>query len=163
MGFKPGAAIYNLSFEAPHLRGLEVSARSTTLGKLKSIMDMQYRLDDPNSYTEAFEFFADRLVKWNIEHPEVTEFGDMAGIDALICAKCGLTEDDPMPPNFTSLMCLDPGLVINIIRAWIDAVAGIEVPKGKLTPNGGITEKHLVTLPTEMLPIPNLTTSHGQS
>lgn len=55
MGFKHQAKVYRLVFDDPALNGLEVKARSLSIGELN---------DDE---VRVFESFAKALVSWNLE------------------------------------------------------------------------------------------------
>jgi hypothetical protein len=157
-GYKPNSTIYKLHFESPHLLGLEVKARSTTMAKLRKVMETNVDTKDIETYHDVFKFFAGRIVEWNVLHPEIEE----PTIEGK-CPYCGLTEDTIMPVNFQSVMCLDPDMVIQIIRAWIVAVTSVELPKEINTRAGNETEHLLNMMTTESLPIPPHLKLDGQN
>lgn len=157
-GYKPNSTVYKLHFEAPHLLGLEVSARSTTMAKLRKVMETNVDSRDPETYHDVFRFFAGRIVTWNVLHPEIEEPTEEGH-----CPHCNRREDEELPVSFQSMMCLDPDLVIQIIRAWIVAVTSVELPKELNTRTGNATE-HLSNMrEIESLPIPPQLKSVGQN
>lgn len=154
MGYRPEPKIYNLEFaDRP---GLEVSARSATLGEITyvSALTVNVHEKDEAKRMEVFSFFANKLIKWNIEHPEL----DGA---AIACPACGLLEGAEMPPTVDSMKCLELELIMAIITGWVFAVARVSLPKGMSSNGGGINipedmMRKLETLqnPTP-LPVPN--------
>lgn len=161
MGYQPGKKLYNLQFE--DFPGLEVSASSTSLGKLMHISSLPLDLNqqDEAKRMEIFNFFAERLVRWNIEHPALEEVApeELDGIK--VCARCSLPEGAPMPCTATSLLCLELDFVMRIIIGWTTAIARVSVPKELLLNDGGrnieeammrlVQHQNLSTLPTPNL------------
>lgn len=164
MGYKPERKVFNLEFVA--YPGLEVTARSAPLGELSAAYDLNIKINEPDKEKrlESFKFFADRLISWNLEHPEVTGKATtaVALLDGPVCATCGLKEDEPMPPTVDSMMCLELDMIMAIIIGWINAIAKVSIPKGQSFNDGGtnIPEevmKLLGTLESQTtLPMPNL-------
>lgn len=135
MGYKPAKTVYNLAF-ADH-PGLEIKMRSTSLGKLQSIMETDR--SDITRNTEAqkkfFQMIVDLIVSWNFEHPEVeaadAEFSSR-------CANCGTSEDEPMPVTIASMQCLDLEMIMEIVNAWGIAVMRVSMGKGMNSSVGGM-------------------------
>lgn len=160
MGYKPNNKIYNLSFT--DYPGLEIRAKGTSIGKLQWMQEQRVNLNEEDEAKKlaVFTFFANRIVSWNIEHPEVDP--EDKNTDGA-CIHCGQSEDDPMVPSVQSLMCLDLGFVMGIIFGWMAAVARVSVPKGMSLNDGGqnspeeLLMRQLASLqnPTT-LPTPNL-------
>lgn len=134
-GYKPQRKIYNLEFvDYP---GLEITTRSAPLGELSAAYDLNIKLNEPDKdkRLEAFKFFADRLISWNLDHPEVSN----KAVTYPACAACGLKEDDPMPPTVDSMMCLELDMIMAIIMGWINTIAKVSVPKAMNSNDGGTT------------------------
>ena len=135
MGYKPVRKVFALEFvDYP---GLEIKARSAPLGELSKAYDMNVKINEPDKAKrlESFKFFADRLISWNIDHPEVSEKGND---NYPACGACGLLEDAPMPPTVDSMMCLELDMSMAIIVGWINTIAKVSIPKGQSF-NGGET------------------------
>lgn len=130
MGYKPTAKHYELSFT--QFPGLEVTAKGATLGEIETIQGMNISVNekDPEKRMEIFRFFEKKLVKWNLEHPEVT--GE-------VCADCGLAEDDPMPTTVRSMLCLEADMILQIVIGWVFAIARASLPKEMNLSSGGKT------------------------
>ena len=121
MGFRKQRTIYRLRFEDPSLDGLEVTARSLPLKDFLAINRMTVSAtDDAAKQTEQSELmlkkFAEALIGWNLEDED----------------------GKPVPATHNGLLSQESQFVIEIIRAWMEAVAG--VPKVSATGlNGGGT------------------------
>lgn len=151
MGYKPQHKVYNLEFvDYP---GLEVTARSAPLGELSAAYDLNIKINEPDKTKrlEAFAFFADRLVSWNLEHPEVSN-----STNDPVCAACGLQEDNPMPPTVDSMMCLEIDLIMAIIIGWINTISKVSLPKGMSSNNGEMSIPEELAKKLEMLQNPAL-------
>lgn len=155
MGYKPVRKLYELEFE--QYPGLEVTARSASLGELSDAYDLNINVNnmDKEKRLEVFKFFEDKLISWNIEHPELFDSRQET------CPQCGLKEDEPLPTTSAAMMCLEIAFVMDIIFGWLNTVARVSVPKKGNTSNGGVTipEEVMQQLerlqnPTE-LPVPN--------
>lgn len=149
MGYKPQRKVYNLEFvDYP---GLEVKARSAPLGELSAAYDLNIQINEPDKdkRLESFKFFADRLISWNLEHPEVPP--KAMSLDYDVCAACGLREDDPMPPTVESMMCLELDMIMAIIIGWVSTIAKVSVPKGLSSNNGGTNIPEELTQKLEAL------------
>ena len=115
MGFVYQRATYRLVFEGV-LAGLEVVAKSTSATVYKRISGFANReWTNPPSDEDLVEFdalceaFAGVLVEWNLEE-EVTVKGKPVR--------------KAVPPTLKGLMDQDLQLVLAIVLAWMDAVAG---------------------------------------
>lgn len=131
MGYRPDKKIYNLAFaDRP---GLEVSAKSATLGEITYVSSLTVNVHekDEAKRMEVFSFFANKLIKWNIEHPELDTPGN-------VCSLCGLAEGADMPPTMESMKCLELDLIMSIITGWVFAAARVALPKGMNSNGGGM-------------------------
>lgn len=157
MGYKPNRKLYRLEFE--DYPGLEITATSTSLGKLMHLASMELRLGSgiPESErTELFEFFASKIVTWNVEHPEL----DTTREDGT-CLQCGLAEGAPLPTTLEGILCLDLTFTMSIIIGWMTTLTKASLPKGMSLKNGGIVPEDLMKQLGELqsppkLPTPNL-------
>lgn len=153
MGYKPEKTVYNLEFA--DREGLEVSAKSATLGEIEKVQKLRVDMheQDEAKRMELFNFFSSKLIKWNVEHPDTDDGGP--------CAVCGLLPDIALPATTASMMCLDLDFVMEIIIGWVFAVARVSAPKGMSLKHGesDIPEevrKRLETLQNPVkLPTPN--------
>lgn len=163
MSYKPVTKTYTLEFvDKP---GLLVTAAGATVAEITyaSRLSLNVNEEDDEKRMEIFEFFAGKLISWNIIHPELPVYSPPEPYHRE-CINCGLPEDAPMPPTPTSMMCLELDLVSVIIMGWIFAVARVSVPKGLNSSNGGnngLTEavmQELEKLQNPVpLPVPNFT------
>lgn len=137
MGFKPSKKHYQLVFEGD-LEGLEVVARGTSMGKLIELSKMDIKVgvtaEEQEKALSIFQEFETCLVTWNVDHPELRKGTDGKVPDT--CIQCGLAEGDSLPSTLAGMMCLDFDFVIDIILAWMSAIARVSDPKG-LNLNGG--------------------------
>lgn len=125
--------IYNLVFEDPELAGLEIKTRSTSVGQF---MDISKLMDaagtdlatDIDKMTALLRLFADgALISWNLEHVDGT----------------------PVPADFEGLYAQDLDFVLEVISAWMNAVATLPGPK-EPSSNGGVPSVE-ASLPMEAL------------
>jgi hypothetical protein len=104
VGFKR-EKIYNLIFDDPEFDGLEVKARSASIGTIRRVMALSSGAEDgQDTLLEMERVFAKYLVSWNLE--------DEA--------------DQPVPATFEGLDDQDTDLVMALITAWVSAVTGVD-------------------------------------
>lgn len=158
MGFKPEATIYNLRFQDAGYSGLVVKMRSMSLGRLSVFIRQPIDKQDPSKTMEVFDFFASKIIEWNVEHPEIDnpkkieEEGKPTRYDFSQCDHCGLREDDPIPTIGENILCLDIAFISRIMTVWAEAVASVSLPKEMNTKIGDETERQLALLRAEELP-----------
>lgn len=119
--YKPKGTIYKLMFTDPSYDGLEVRAKSVSIGELMEIAGLKDTLDPENPDVEAvgiiFTSFANALVEWNLDK-EVT-----------VTAEDGSTPiatiDEPVPPTLAGIYSQDVPFMLGIITAWIDTIANV--------------------------------------
>lgn len=123
MGFVREKTIYKLVFQTPELDGLEVRATGGSLGDylviseladLAEVLHTATKQEAAKRIGEVVAHFAETLVDWNLEDEDGT----------------------PVPATAEGLRRQDPELIIAIVRAWMDAVAGISRPLGQPSPDG---------------------------
>ena len=118
--------VYVLTFDDPTLDGLEVRARSVPVSVFLNLMSLIAeidRADDASGPEVAAAFtglctgFTEALVSWNL---------DDRLDDAIV----------PVPATVEGVMDQDFPFVMQLIKAWLDAVGGVDAP---LAPgsNGG--------------------------
>ncbi len=130
MGFRKQPTVYKLRFEDEDFAGLEVTAKSLPLGEFLEFSKMSSGAQDPaqgTRQTEAmFAMFAKHLVSWNLED----EHGK------------------PVPATYKGVITQEFGFVLDIIKAWMDAIAS--VPKAQLTGLNGSGTYQELSLPMEV-------------
>lgn len=134
MGYKPQSKLYKVVFtDKP---GLEIFCKGTSLGKLLALQGMQLNLNeqDPDKKTAAFKFFASRIVRWTMEHPDVDDPDDVT--ENGTCVLCGQTPGEPLEPTVKGLMCLEVSEVMGIIFGYMSAVAQVSQGKEMSGSNG---------------------------
>jgi hypothetical protein len=139
MGYKPESKLYKVVFtDKP---GLEIFCKGASVGKLMSLQGMQLNLNeaDPEKKTLAFKYFASRIVRWTMEHPDVEdEETDLTPEGK--CVLCGQTPGGPLLPTVKGLMCLEISEIMGIIFGYMSAIA--QVTPGK-EPNGNVGESNI--------------------
>lgn len=115
MGYVHQRKTYRLVFEG-NLAGLEVVAKSASAASYKRIASFATREwgnpmsnEDLGEFEALCEAFAAVLVEWNLEEEHEV--------------KSRLVRR-PVPPTLKGLMDQDLELVMAIVMAWMDAVAG---------------------------------------
>lgn len=130
MVYIPDSKIYNLEFaDRP---GLEVSAKSATLGEIRHVSTLTVNMQekDDKKRMEVFEFFAKKLISWNVGHPR-NEPEDS------LCSVCSCPTGEALAPTVESMLCLELDLVMEIITGWVFAVGRVSLPKGINLKSGG--------------------------
>ena len=117
VGFERERRQYRLIFEGD-LAGLEVSARSVGLGEYLAISDlanvtMPLKAGDVARFKRLLKAFSEALVEWNLEE-----------------------RGQPVSADHDGLLSQEPDLVLRIVLAWMDAVAGVSVPLGQPSNDG---------------------------
>lgn len=118
MGFRRTPTAYKLKFENPELDGLEVIARTLPLRDFLEINKLALSAaDDVAKQTEQSEVmvkkFAEALISWNLEDED----------------------GKPVPATYKSLIAQELPFVMEIIQAWMEAVAS--VPKSSDSGSNG--------------------------
>lgn len=146
MGFKRDKT-YRLVFADPEFEGLEVRARSVPTGQFLKITELMglkdsggFTAEDKDKITELFATFADALIDWNLEDDEKDESGQRTG------------RDIPVPATLAGLLTQDLDFVLDIIKAWMDAVTTVPDAVGKASPSG-------VTYPEGLIPMDPLSSA----
>jgi hypothetical protein len=122
MGFVPQKRAYRLRFEADDMAGLEVRATSLSVG---AMLDMA-RLSDsahsnPDDADRMFAEFARALVSWNVEE----DTADADGVGR-----------QPVPATYEGLRSLSLDFALQVINAWMQAVAGVADPLAGTSASG---------------------------
>lgn len=115
MGYKVNHKVFKLKFEDDEYEGLEVRAKSTSVGKFMRLVNIVEK-DEATSedVQELFEGFAKVLVSWNVEDDD----------------------DNPVPTTTEGLYSLDMDFVLPILRAWAGAIASVSPPLPPSSNNG---------------------------
>ncbi|MGE5828652.1 MAG: hypothetical protein ACM30G_09860 [Micromonosporaceae bacterium] len=138
MGYVWKGKTYRLVFADDEFAGLEVVARSASVGAYRRIADLATREfahppseDDLGEIDNLFAEFAAVLVSWNLEDeaPDGTR--------------------TPVPATFEGMASQDLTLVRQIIWSWMEAVAGISGPLEQPSDGGGPSVEE--SIPMEVL------------
>lgn len=116
-GYKRELKLYRLRFEDPDMAGLEVVAKSL---RLREFLDMNALAGDIQSEADAekmYRRFGDALVEWNL-------------LDE---------NDEPVPATYEGLADQELDFVLDIIRAWQQAIAGVDPTSPAGLNSGGIS------------------------
>lgn len=147
MGFKPQRRIYVLEFEKEELNGLEVRARSVPLGQYLDIVEIaevagpdgvdnltpEQTMKMVGAVGNLLESFADVLVSWNVEDEDGA----------------------PVPANLDGLRSQEFPFVMEIIQAWVGAVAGASDPLGPESSGGAPSVVASIPMETFAESLPN--------
>jgi hypothetical protein len=120
MGYIRERKVYRLRFEDPEMEGLVVQARSAPVGQFIGLAKLAnpgttVRPEDMEQVDELFRSFAGCLVDWNLEDEQGT----------------------PVPATLEGLYTQEIDFILQIIFAWIEAVAGVAGPLGQPSSDGG--------------------------
>ncbi len=132
MGYRRQRPSYRLVFEDAEYVGLEVVAQSASIEAYQRIATLATRevgehptAEDLEEVANLLKAFAGVLVSWNLE----TEAGE------------------PVPATLDGLRSQDLPLVMVIVLAWMNAVAGVSAPLGAASSSGEL----VASLPMEPL------------
>lgn len=141
MGFRPERTEYKLVFaDGSTLDGLTVKAGSIPTGQLMELQGAAQVVRSENQDNNAaaakavstmIDAFASKLHEWDLEDPDT-----------------GL----PVPPTREGIMSQDWDIVLPIILAWMEAIAGVD-PTSRPASNSGGTSP--VPLPPMVVSSPN--------
>lgn len=136
MGYKPQKTEYELSFEDGDLAGLEVRARGIPLGQFLDMVSLADEAQQnagkvgPDAVRKMLDFlvaFADVLVSWNVEDEDGA----------------------PVPANLDGVRTQEFPFVLEIVKVWMGAAAGVSGPLEQTSNDGSLSEMALI--PTETL------------
>jgi hypothetical protein len=119
MGFKREPRLYRLKFEDPELDGFECLMRSLSirefrhLAGLAAVMQKQGE-ETEQAITDLFGMVAGKLQDWNLED-----------------------DDGPVPADLDGIEAQDVDFVLEIVMAWMEAIAGVPSPLPGTSPSGG--------------------------
>lgn len=119
--------VYVLNFDDAQYEGLIVKARSAPVGRLVELAALVDKVNATESLDELLSGFAKSLISWNLETPD----------------------GEPVPATLESLREQDFEFVIDIVMAWMDAVASVAGPLGKRLAAGKASAA--VSIPMEPL------------
>lgn len=105
-----------LKFQNEELQGLEVRARSLSMGRLLDVSELKdefRRTSGRGALVEFFKAFEGALEYWNLED-----------------------ESGPVPQTVDGLLSLDMSLALMIVTTWFDAMASVGDDLGKGSTSG---------------------------
>lgn len=153
MGYRPEHRIYSIEFEG--YPGLLVRSRSISLGKLMSVLssadDIKGMSTEEAQRHPAFVSFADALVEWNVDHPELEPSDtpptalELLDGPSEVCPTCGLKPGDPLSASLAGLFCLDLDFVMDMIMGWVTALTRVSQGKAPSLTNGGSAQQETMT------------------
>jgi hypothetical protein len=117
MGYEAPRKVYKLVFEDHG--DLIVRTHSLPLGRLLSMSELigadprNLSSDNLQKMTGLFSTFADALLDWNLE-----------------------ADGQPVPATLDGLNTLDTDFVLEVITAWMNAVAGVARPLARPSDDG---------------------------
>lgn len=136
---------FRLIFEDEDKAGLEVLAKSTSMGKLLGLMDLanmdrKFGPEERGKLDSLFTLFMRCVREWNLSHEvEVeNEAGEVIGEKVI-----------PTPRTREGLMEHDPDFVLDLVFAWMDGVIGTPGPLEQRSDGGKPSEE--VSIPMETL------------
>lgn len=160
MGYRPQRKVYKLRFEDEEYDGLEVMAKSVSLGTLLEFKDLAAGAQkrnfeipegatpeqivaaaeaagiDSTSAMSAFlllvEKFAGVLVSWNVE-----EVADGPDGEEVITAT---------PATLEGLLAQEPTFVMKIVETWVEVVAGVDNPLPNSSSSGETSLEESMTM-----------------
>lgn len=109
MGFKAKATILKLKFVDEEYEGLEIRAKSPSMGTFLEIAELadvdvtSADAEDVAAVLKLFEHFIDSVKDWNLE--------DDDGV--------------PVPKTVDGLKSLDIDFVMDLVGAWMDGLKGL--------------------------------------
>jgi hypothetical protein len=112
--YKRAAKTYRLVFDDEDMAGLEVTAKGCDTGTLLELEELRDAATGAAA-RELISRFAEYLVSWNLD-------GD---------------DDQPVPADYKGLVGQDPDFVMKVIKAWIEAIGGVDPTSPDGSPDGG--------------------------
>lgn len=129
MGFKKEPKAYKLKFEGSELDGLEVIAKSLNVGQFMRVTELLQQTDDIKeanaNMNEIFKIFVAALISWNLEDED----------------------GKAVPKTVEGIKSQENGFVLEIINAWMNAVAEVNP---NLEKKSNLSES-MASLPMETL------------
>jgi len=139
MGYKPGKE-KALRITYADFDGLEVYATTPPMGELMDIADQKLNMNAAaDQRMRVFDTFAKYIKTWNIEHPEPTSVKREPRYNApdeVVCARCGLAEDMPLPTTGDAMLCLPMNFIMPVFFGWLTSVSRVDPTKYLPTSSG---------------------------
>jgi hypothetical protein len=131
VGYRREPKQYKLIFEDPGMAGLEVVARSLSIGEFAKVTRLADQVKDDSEATagvlDLFEMLGKSLASWNLE--------DEVG--------------DPVPADYEGIKTQELDFILAIVSAWISAIADVTPPLPAGSNSGGTSPE--ASLPMEPL------------
>lgn len=134
-GYQRKKKIYKLIFADEEMNGLEVRCTSVTINTMLELTALaglaskspdEYDADDLQAVDVVFDAFAGALVSWNLLDDE--------GV--------------PVPATVEGIRGQDIDFINEIIKAWMERVAGISDPLGRRSTAGSRSLEALIPMET---------------
>lgn len=123
MGWTQPETVYQIEYQ--EYPGLEVTTYGASIGELLQAGRMPLQGGSNLSEEDAknaFGFFAEKIVTWNVEHPR-------RNIKDGVCKVCGLAPGQPLPSTVDGLLCLDFTVALKIMFGWMNHLMRVSAPK----------------------------------
>lgn len=124
MGYRPPEQQYRILFADEDMQGFELIVHSASTRKVLELAEMKLSLATPDDLKSTYEYFASRIVSWNLE-------------DA---------DGNKLMPTCKTLMSQEPAWVAKVISGWLRAVGTGIKPSAPAT-----AVIHEADLPMEVL------------
>lgn len=126
MGFRPAPRRYRLVFDDPALKGLEVVARSVSIGEFMEMTGLDEATalspmtlpDGAPVPLTMLQRFAETIAEWNLEDE------DGKAVDV----------------SFKALKDLDLSVVRPMVKAWLEGISGVSRPLDVPSASGETSE-----------------------
>lgn len=127
MGYRKQEKHYKLVFEDDEYEGLEVTAKSLSVGDFMRMTNLAGKNNnpDPQDIEAMFSTLAKSLVSWNLEDEQ----------------------GNPVPADINGVKSQDFDFIMTVIGAWMEGIASVD-PKAKKRSAPG---SELASLPMEAL------------
>lgn len=127
MGFEAPRKVYKLEFATEELAGLEVKVESLSIRDYVRMTELVSNVDSDKPEQEAIDDllagFLSCFVSWNLEQ-----------------------DGNPMPATIESMYSLKLDFILQIIMAWLGAIAGVSRPLPGGSPDGKQSEEEKLGL-----------------
>ena len=132
MGYEANHKVFKLTFADEELDGLEVTIRSTSMGNILRMAELDemnptaLTKEDIVKLREVFGILSKAMLSWNLEEEGV-----------------------PIPTTVDGLLDQDPEFVMSIIKAWTRAMTAVQAPLA--TPSQDGEPSLVASIPMEPL------------
>jgi hypothetical protein len=133
MGYQAKRKTFLLKFTDPEMEGLEVKVRSTSMGnilrmaELDNVNPLRMSKADIEMIKEVFAILESCIISWNLEEDGV-----------------------PVPKTVDGFLSQDAEFIFTILKSWTKAMTAVEAPLGPQSQSGEQFPEDM-TIPMESL------------